>query len=347
MMVSRSALILAVLAAACSRRDGGRYEARGTVEVPEVDLSAMTPARVVAIRVDEGALVKAGDTLALLTQIDLGATLAAQGARLAAAEATLRDLEAGSRPQEIARAEAERTAAQVEVERAAKELARMRDLATRDVVSKQTLDNAVSADGVARSRLRAAEESLRLLRAGSRPEQIRAARAEVANMRAALGQIEARAADLVLIAPVGGIILGRYAEPGEALAATMPVLTVGEMARPYVRVFLPQWLVRGVQAGASAEVITEDGRDLAGHVVAINPKAEYTPRVALTEQERADLMFGVKVEFANPAAAPHPGLWVTVKLAGGQAEGRKGAKAQGRTGGTAQRRNGATGTAAP
>ncbi len=145
-------------------------------------------------------------------------------------------------------------------------------------------------------------------------------------MRAALGQIEARAADLVLTAPVGGIILGRYAEPGEAVAATIPVLTVGEMARPYVRVFLPQWLVSGVQAGTNTLVITEDGRALAGHVVAINPKAEYTPRVALTEQERADLMFGVKVEFANPAAAPHPGLWVTVRLSGGTTQGRKDAK---------------------
>ena len=205
----------------------------------------------------------------------------------------------------------------------------MRDLSSRDVVSKQTLDNAVSADGVARSRFLAAEESLRLLKAGSRPERIRAARAEVANMRAALGQIEARAADLVLTAPVGGIVLGRYAEPGEAVGPMVPVLTVGETARPYVRVFLPQWLVSGVQAGAAAEVVTEDGRALAAHVVAINPKAEFTPRVALSEQERADLMFGVKVEFANPAAAPHPGLWVTVRLAGATAERRNGAKAQG------------------
>ena len=330
MTVHRSALLLALLLVGCSRRDAGGYEARGTVEVPEVDLSAMTPARVVAIRVDEGALVGAGDTVALLTQIDLGPTLAAQGARLASAEATLRDLEAGSRPEEIGRAEAERAAARAEVERAAKELARMRDLASRDVVSKQSLDNAVSADGVARSRLLAAEESLRLLKAGSRPERIRAARAEVANMRAALGQIEARAADLVLTAPVGGIVLGRYAEPGEAVGPMVPVLTVGETARPYVRVFLPQWLVSGVQAGAGAVVVTQDGRELAAHVVAINPKAEYTPRVGLTEQERADLMFGVKVEFANPATAPHPGLWVTVRLAGASAERRNGAKAEGR-----------------
>jgi HlyD family secretion protein len=51
-----------------------------------------------------------------------------------------------------------------------------------------------------------------------------------------------------------------------------------------------------------------------GRIEAINPKAEFTPRVALTEQERADLMFGIKVEFANPSEAPLAGLWVSVKV---------------------------------
>jgi membrane fusion protein YbhG len=319
--------IAAVLAAACGRAPLDRYEARGTVELPEVDVAAMQPARVIAIRADEGDVVRAGDTLALLTQTDLDASLAGQRARLANVVANLRDLEAGSRPAEIAQAEAEVGSAQAEVERAARELARMRDLAARDVISKQSLDNAVAADRVARGHAASAEEALRLLRAGSRPDRIQAARAEVASARAALAQVEARAADLVLTAPVSGTILGRHAEPGEALAATVPVLTVGETARPYVRVYLPQRFVTRLAVGAPAEVLTDDGRTLQGHVTAINPKAEFTPKVALTEKERADLMFGVKVEFARPAEAPHAGMWVLVRV-GPTTQGRNDAKTQ-------------------
>jgi HlyD family secretion protein len=161
----------------------------------------------------------------------------------------------------------------------------------------------------------------------------------VASARATLEQVEARAADLVLTAPVAGIILGRHAEPVEALAATVPVVTVGETARPYVRVYLPQWVVTKLAAGAPAEVVTGDGRTLQGKVVAINPKAEFTPKVALTEQERADLMFGVKVEFARPAEAPAAGLWVVVRL--GRTEGRKDGKTEGGKDGRAE---GGTGT---
>jgi HlyD family secretion protein len=49
-------------------------------------------------------------------------------------------------------------------------------------------------------------------------------------------------------------------------------------------------------------------------VVAINSKAEFTPRVALTEEERADLLFGVKVAFRDTTGALKPGLPITVRI---------------------------------
>jgi HlyD family secretion protein len=49
-------------------------------------------------------------------------------------------------------------------------------------------------------------------------------------------------------------------------------------------------------------------------VVAVNTKAEFTPRVALTEDERADLTFGVKIEFSDSSGALKPGLPVTVTI---------------------------------
>ena len=314
-MIKRRCFILAAsLLAGCRPGADSDLDARGTVEVPEVDLAALSAARVLSVPVEEGATVKAGDTVAVLSQVDLSATRAALQARVRTAEANLRDLEAGARPEEIHRAEAELSGARAESERAAKERDRIGDLVARDVVAKAQLDDAISADLVARGRRDAASEALRLLQAGSRIDRISAARSDVANARAALAQVDARAGDLVLVSPVAGIVLSRNAEPGEALGPNVPAVTVGEMGRPYVRVFLSQSRVVGVRVGDSAVVTTEDGRALPARVVALNPKAEFSPRVALTEQERADLMFGVKVEFARPEQAPHPGLWVRVRL---------------------------------
>jgi len=302
------------LALACSRGSREFYEARGTVEVHEVDLASLTLGKVLSVKVDEGATVHAGDTLALIGQLDLAATLAAQRAALATAEAKLRDLEAGARPQEIRQAEADLAAAEAEAARTAKALERARSLLADNAIARQQYDDAVAAQRVAEEKAAQAREALALARAGSRPQQIQAARAEVENARAALERIQANATGLVLTTPVSGIVLGRHAEPGEVLSPGVPVLTVGETGRPYVRVYVPQALVSRLALGAEVEIVTEDKRVMRGRVAAINPKAEFTPRVALTEQERADLMFGVKVEFLNPAEAPHPGLWVTVRI---------------------------------
>ena len=323
-----SAISVAVMAGAlgCSKKGDGGYEARGTVEVREIDLAPMAPARVAMVRVDEGATVRAGDTLAVLRQIDLPATIEAQRAALAAAEANLRDLQAGSRPQEIRKAEADLAGAEAEAERTGKALERAKALVADNAIARQQYDDAVASDRVARERVQAAREAFALARAGSRPERIQAARAEVATARAALEQVEARSRDLVLVAPVDGIILGRHAEPGEGLGPNVPVLTLGETSHPFVRVFVPQRLVSALALGRPVEVVTGDGRTIAAHVAAINPKAEFTPRVALTEQERADLMFGVKVEFEHPGEAPHPGLWVTVRIS---ADGRTDRRADG------------------
>jgi HlyD family secretion protein len=138
------------------------------------------------------------------------------------------------------------------------------------------------------------------------------ARSEVANARASLGMIEARASDLVLQAPVSGRIQSRQAEPGEQLPAGVPALTLGETARPYVRVYVPASRLGEVRVRDTI-VVTPEGQQTPGGrgiVVAINSKAEFTPRVALTEQERADLMFGVKVDLLAPFEGFHPGLWV-------------------------------------
>ncbi len=289
---------------------------RGTVEVPEIDLAPPVSARVVAIRVEEGAEVAAGDTVALLTQADLPAAVAAAQGRVSAAEAALRDLEVGARPEEIQRAEAEVAAAAAEARRTAEDLDRFRSLYSRDVISRQQLDNATTATTVAAERQRGAAEMLAMLRAGTRRDRIAGARADLTTARASLGMIQARAADLVIVAPVSGRILTRQAEPGEQLGPGMPALTLGDLSRPYVRVYLRATEVALIKIGDRVS-LTVDGTDRpAGEarVAAINTKAEFTPRVALTEHERADLMFGVKLEIQGSALTIPPGLWVTVKF---------------------------------
>ena len=315
-MRPRFVVSIVLLSVSCRSNRDQPIQGTGTLEVVEVDVAAMTPARVLRVWRQEGDTVRAGDTLVSLTQSTVRADVDARRARLAAAEAQLRDLLAGARPAEIARAEAELRAAESEAARTAQDLARVTALAQSGTVSGQQLDAAKSAAALAAARRDAARDALRLLREGTRPERISAARAEVENARAALAAALQTASDLVLLAPVSGTVMLRNAEPGEVLGAGVPAMTIGELARPYVRIYVNQRVLPRVLLGARAEGVLDGLPDhrFAGDVIAINSKAEFTPRVALTEEERADLLFGVKVAFRDTTGALKPGLPITVSI---------------------------------
>jgi HlyD family secretion protein len=263
--------------------------------------------------------VRPGDTLVALTQSTTQADIAAGEARLRAAEAALREARAGARRREIQHAEAELRAAEAEAVRAARDRERLQALVGNGTVSRQAFDAAQAAAVAAAGRRDAARDQLQLLREGTRPERIQALRAEVANARAALEAARSVAHDLVLTAPVAGVVLSRNAEPGERLGAGQSALTLGEVAAPYVRVYLPTRALPNVREGSRA-VARLDGypaHPIPGRVVAISPRAEFTPRIALTEEERADLLFGVKVALVDTTGLLRPGLPATVEFARG------------------------------
>lgn len=309
-------LLLLLAVVACRRDATSGIVGHGTVEVTETDVAPITTARVLRIAVDEGAVVRRGDTLVVLRQSALPAQLEGQRARVLAAAANLRDLERGARAEELDAARAELDGAAADVERTERELVRIRRLASGNAVSQQALDNAEAAARTAVSRRDAARERLALLRAGARPERISQARAELANAQAAFDATLATAGDLVLEAPTDAVVLGRSAEPGEVLTPGAPALTLGDIRRPWVRLYLPARDVGRIRVGQAARVTLDGvpGPAFEGTVAIVNPRAEFTPRAALSEEERADLMFGVRVDVRDTTGAIKPGLPATVTL---------------------------------
>lgn len=305
-----------IVAAACGRGAKSIPPAVGTVEVIEVDVAPLVGARVTRVWVDEGVMVRAGDTLVSLSLSTTRPDLDGRRARLASASAVLRDLEAGARPAELERAAAELRVAEADAARAEEDIARLKPLAATGTVSAQTFDAATAAARATAARRDAARESLRLLREGTRPERVHGARADVENARAALASAEGSASDLVLTAPVAGVVLGRHAEPGEVLRPGEPALTLGDLAHPWVRIFVDQRALPLMKVGDAATAVLDayPTTVFPGRIVAVRDKAEFTPRVALTEDERADLLFGVKIELHDTLGMLKPGLPVTVRV---------------------------------
>jgi HlyD family secretion protein len=304
--------------AAC-RADADDGTVVGTLEQVEVDVGPLQPARALRVLVDEGDAVAIGDTLVVFSTPTLAATGEQLEARAVAAARAAEELARGARPAEIARAKAEADAATAEAERAAADLARLEPLATRGDISRQQGGAARAAVQVTAARRDAAREALRLVEEGARRERREAAAADAQSARAAVDAWRATAGDLVLRAPVDGVVTSRHVEPGEVLGAGQSAVSIGQPTRPWARVYVSSTVLSRLKIGDSVTAwLDGDSARFVGRVASLNTRAEFTPRVALTEQERNDLLFGVKIEFASPTSSGgtqlRAGLPITVRL---------------------------------
>ncbi len=265
------------------------------------------------------------------------ATLAAQleerRAAVEAARAQLAELEAGSRPQEIERARARLEEARTEFERARSDFERIATLQRTGDVSRAYYDQVRARFEAARAQMRQAVEALAVIEEGPRKETIAGARArleqakaaltttealrlelrrreqelemrraEVERARAQLALIESQLEDTVARSPVNGIVLAKAAEPGEVIAAGTTVVTIADVARPWLRGYITERELGRVRLGSKARVRTDSfpGKVYEGRVSFIASEAEFTPKQIQTPEERVKLVYRVKIEVENP-----------------------------------------------
>lgn len=174
----------------------------------------------------------------------------------------------------------------------------------------EELRGAAAAGAQAASQLQAAQATLDLAVAGPRRETLRAAEARVEAARGAVAVAEALLAQTRIAAPSDGRVTLRNAEPGEVVTPGFPIVRIADLARVRVRVYLPGPQIGRVRTGQRAAVSVDafPGRIFAGVVTQIAEKPEYTPKNVQTREERAKLVYGVKIEVENPGGELKPGM---------------------------------------
>jgi len=232
----------------------------------------------------------------VLARDELVAELRAQSASAKRAAAQSREVARGPRVEEVEAARARLASSEARLTFAEADLARISKLYADQVVAQADLDRAQNARDEARAGRDAAREQLRALEAGSRQEQVVAAREASVAADAALQAAESRSRELVLLAPSNGVVLLRNFETGELAQANQPVITLGNPDSLWVRAYVAAPLITDIRRNARATVhLTGDSRRFPGRVAEIATKAEFTPRAALTEEERANIVFAIKV----------------------------------------------------
>jgi HlyD family secretion protein len=295
----------------------GVIQASGTVEATEADLGFQLAGRVLEVVPQEGDVVSLGQELARLDLADQEAARGAARAQVDAVEARLSELRRGARAEELAQAEAAAHAASERADDALRDAERARRLFEGGAVSAQSLEKVETALQVAQAARDQAAQGLAMVRQGPRVETIRAQEAVVDQAKANLARAEAMLANGVIAAPFPGRVTVRHREPGEAVSPGAPVLTLLDPDDRWVRIYVREDQIGGVQVGMEATIFSDTYPDKTypGEVTFIGSEAEFTPRNVQTTEERIKLVYPVKVRITDdPGFELKPGIPVDVTL---------------------------------
>lgn len=304
-----AAAALALLAGCESREASVPIHASGHIEATEVRLAAKAAGRLVELRPREGDVVRTGEVVARFDTVDLSLELTRAEAELQRADAMLRLVLAGSRAEDVRQAREQLAAAGDELDAADRDLTRLEGLAARGTATLKARDDARTRRDKAQRGVAAAQATLDRVLAGPRPQEIEAASAQRDVAAAQVAVVRQRLADATVLAPSDGVITARSAEPGEVLGAGAPLAVLTDLARPWLTVYVDEPHLAQVRLGGRVEVRV-DGRAQAfsGTVSYVSEVAEFTPKNVQTPEERAKLVFKVKIALDNSDGVFKPGM---------------------------------------
>jgi HlyD family secretion protein len=282
----------------------------GIIEVTQVDVAFEVPGRVAERFVDEGAMLDRGEPVAQLDDREYRLQVERVAGAKAAAEARYRLMMRGPRAQEIDQALAALEAAESAFHLQQLDHDRIASLAGRGIVSQNELDRVSTALADARAARDRAASSLDLLREGFRTEEIEEARARLHEAGAALDLAQLNLDRCKLFAPASGRVLSKSREAGEMVQPGTPIVTLGDLTRPWVNLYVGERDLGKVRVGMKAYVTVDSfpDRPFEGAVSFISERAEFTPKNIQTPDERVKLVYRVKVELEPRDGALKPGM---------------------------------------
>ncbi|HXF49931.1 MAG TPA: efflux RND transporter periplasmic adaptor subunit [Verrucomicrobiae bacterium] len=249
----------------------GVLSGSGTIEATEVEISSKLAGRIEVITKEEGDSVAKGELLAQLEHKELSA-------QLKVAEATIKMTGA-----QIAQA-------RTNLKNLEDNLKRIEALYKSGSATQQQLEDIQTKVDGARDQVRSLEFS----------------REQAAAQK---NYIQAQVDNAKIFAPISGRIIKKTAEEGETVFPGSPILTLADLSKVTLKIYLKETEVGLVKLGQPAKVKVDSYPDeeFSGSVSFISPVAEFTPKNIQTKDERVKLVFAVKITIPNPEEKLKPG----------------------------------------
>ncbi len=303
------------------------FDASGVFEATEYIISAESGGKILELSFEEGDQLKAGQSIGKLDcellELQKSQVLASMDAvrakQLNAApsmEVTEKQLRV--QEQQIATLEEQLSSAD-------REKSRLEKLVKAEAAPSKQLDDVNTQISVLQKQLLAAKAQLDVLRQQKSAQQQnadiqnRGILSEEKPLNERVSQIEAQIKDCQIQNPIEGRVIAKYSEQFEMAAAGKPLYKIADTRKMVLRAYINGSQLPKAKVGQELKVFVdgENGkyRELKGKILWISDKAEFTPKTIQTKDERANLVYAVKIAVDNSDESIKIGMYGEIKLA--------------------------------
>ena len=272
----------AALLVACGENNKD-YDATGTFEATEITVSAEQTGKLMQFGITEGDRIEEGRQIGLIDTVQLYLKARQMGATKLVYSAQKPETQ-----KQIA-------ATRQQIIKAQQEVNRYTQLVKEDAANRKVLDDAKSQLQVLERQLEAQTSSLNT---------------STKSLSAQIGTVDVEKLQIIdqlqkchVYSPISGTVLEKYAEQGEFATIGKPLFKIADTDNMYLRAYITSDQLKSVKLGQQVKVYSDYGngnqKEYRGTVTWISSKSEFTPKTILTDDERADLVYAIKVAVKN------------------------------------------------
>lgn len=304
------AAVPAFLLLSCSSGDI-EFDATGNFEATEVTVSAQATGELQAFNIQEGQQVTANSVVGLIDTEQLRLKRDEIATSQQQIAATRRQLAASKDAVDSQVLDLRKQVAtiQQQIINARRERERFAELVKDGAAPQKQVDDFDYQIEVLQKQLEATQEQINSANKSAMSQskginaQMESNDANNAGMEIRKAQIDDQIGKASIKVPASGTVIEKYVEAGEYVSTGRPLFKVADTGNMYLRAYITSAQLQDIKLGSHVKVYADYGdgnrKEYPGVVTWISSKSEFTPKTILTDDERADLVYAVKIKVRN------------------------------------------------
>jgi HlyD family secretion protein len=288
--------IASLLIIGCNSNEN-EFDASGTFEADETIVSSEMPGKILSFNVEEGMHLSKDSIVGTVdaTNIDL------QQQQVEASIRALNEKTANVNPQ-VELLQNQLAVQQSQLDNLLHERTRIENLIKADAATTKQLDDINAQIDVVKKNMAVTQQQINV-RKNDIATQNRSILSEAEPLRKRVAQLEDQQQRANIVNPVSGTVIAKYAEAGEVTSSGKALYKIADLSELNLRAYVTGVQLPTIKLGQQVKVMIDQGekkyKEYTGNIIWISDKAEFTPKTIQTKEERANLVYAIKVKVKN------------------------------------------------